>query len=142
MKKLLVLVLLFALALAVLPPATALASDDVDLRTELAATAADPDARGDAEWKQQFNNDGTVKRTRFKVDVKDVSIDGLGTVAALRDGVVIFFAPDSIDIEDGQGVFELDSQDGDAVPQLQEGDEIHVLNSDFVLVLVGFLEEN
>lgn len=118
---------------------TAMASDDdVRLRAELKATDEGDDAEGDAEWRKQ--EDGKYDRIRFRVDVQDVERDGTGTVAVRRDGDVVFQG--EIKIDDGQGRLELDTDDGDKVPNLQEGDVVEVADRKDVVVLTGTLKKD
>jgi plastocyanin len=98
----------------------------MELAATLSPTDVDPDASGMANFEMRPN------RASFSVGVTtavDVFINGhpVGTIVLDPDGA---------------GTLMLDTQQGDAVPPLQDGAEVEVLdaNDDMTLILVGTLE--
>jgi hypothetical protein len=114
-----------------------MADTEVRLQSVLSPTPAGGAAKGIAEWRRQFNDNGTVKRTRFLVDVQDVPTNGTGQVVVTRAGVTVFSA--AIRIVDNDGRLSLDSQNGQQVPVLRGGDRIEVQDRNGVVVLQGAL---
>jgi exoribonuclease II len=113
------------------------ADTEVRLQSTLTPTAAGRAARGTAEWRQQRDDNGALKRTRFEVVVQDVPTNGAGRVTVVRNGATVFAA--AIQIVDNDGRLRLDTDNGQQVPTLQGGDRVEVRDRTGVLVLTGTL---
>jgi hypothetical protein len=105
--------------------------DEVRLQATLDATAADPGAFGEARFESRPD------RRELRIDVDNVSAtDALDVFLNGRfRGTIVLD-------EQGDGRLELNSQDGDIVPMLQEGDEIELVdaNDGVTLILSGILQ--
>jgi hypothetical protein len=121
--------LLAALTPAV--PARDGGGDEVRLEAALDPTAVDPGASGLARFESR--PDGS----ELRIDVAGISV---------TDAVDVFlngrFRGTIVLDAGGAGRFELNSQDGDRVPSLQEGDEIDLVdaNDGVTLILSGILQ--
>ena len=103
--------------------------DRIELEADLIPTNADPFASGEAKFEKRDD------RTRFEVEVEDVSSIGELDVRANGSSV------GSITVdENGDGQLELDTRNGDTVPDLEAGDVVEVFNAVGDLILSGTLE--
>jgi hypothetical protein len=101
----------------------------VDVKAEAQLTfPSDPLADGKAKSEQRT---GTTTRTRFAVEVEDVSwAPGSYTVRIKRAGSEIADSPVTLDIDTlGAGELELDTQDGATVPVAVFDDTVDILNA-------------
>ncbi len=109
-------------------PAIVLADEEVKLEAMLTGTDAAPDASGGARFEMRPD------RSEFRVEVEDVASVDMVNVLANGDFI------GTITLDAGRGELELQSQNGDTVPVLKDGDEIEVVNAaDDTLLLVGTL---
>lgn len=110
-------------------------SPSAKFEARLQATAADPLASGKAKGEQRTD------RTRFSVEVEDVSSTGAHTVRITRDGTPIADSPVSLDVATlGTGQLELNTQDGAVnVPVVQAGDIVEVVNPNGDVILSAML---
>ncbi len=108
-------------------------SSSAKFETRLQPTATDPLASGKAKGEQRTD------RTRFSVEVEDVSSAGAHTVRITRDGTPIADSPVSLDVAAlGTGQLELNTQDGALnVPVVQAGDIVEVINPSGDVILRG-----
>jgi hypothetical protein len=105
--------------------------DEVRLEATLDATTADPGAFGEARFESRSD------RRELRIDVDDISVTDVVDVflnGRFRGTIVLDAG--------GGGRFELNTQDGDRVPFLQEGDEIEIVdaNDGVTLILSGILQ--
>jgi hypothetical protein len=104
--------------------------DEVRLEAALTPTAVDPGAFGEARFESRSD------RSELRVEVDDISV---------TDEVDVFvngsFIGTIVLDDDGGGRLDLNSQNGDAVPALRDGDEIEVVdaNDGVTLILSGIL---
>jgi len=103
-------------------------SSEIRLETRLMATAADRLASGNAKFEVRPD------RTRFSVEVEDVSTRGNHEIKINGTSVDLF-----VMVNLGVGDLNLDSRDGDTVPELKSGDVVQVFNLDGTLILRGML---
>jgi hypothetical protein len=104
--------------------------DEVRLEAALDPTAVDPNASGRARFESQPD------RSELRIDVDGISVTDV--VDVFLNG---WFRGTIVLDEEGDGRFELNSQDGDRVPSLREGDEIEIVdaNDGVTLILSGIL---
>jgi hypothetical protein len=97
----------------------------------LQANTVDPLASGKAKSEQRTD------RTRFSVEVEDVSTSGPHAVHISRSGSEILNSPVSVDVDAlGFGELELNTQDGAVnVPVVLAGDLVEVSNPGGTVVL-------
>ena len=108
-------------------------SASAKFETRLQPVATDPLASGKAKGEQRTD------RTRFSVEVEDVSSAGAHTVRITRDGTPIAGSPVFLEVATlGTGQLELNSQDGALnVPVVQAGDIVEVINPSGDVILRG-----
>jgi hypothetical protein len=106
-----------ALALAAALPLAARA-DDVTHEATLEATGVDQDAHGRARFEVKTHN-----RLRLEIEAEDVfSTD---TVAVFINGDFLM----TLDVVDGRAEVELETEHGDAVPMINAGDVIDIVDA-------------
>lgn len=121
------------------------------LEVRLDATDIDPLASGKSKWEQRFEEDGvTLERQRTSTEVEDLSAEGAYEIIVSRDtteppdgtfDTVISSGEMFVDVDAlGFGDLNLDSRDGDSVPDMQDGDLIEVFTPGGELVLSGVLQ--
>lgn len=89
-----------------------------ETKLEVRLDSATTPASGKAKFESRSD------RVRFSTEVEDMSSDGFGTVLVLHEGTVILDQP--VEIVAGVGDLNLDSRDGDAVPNIVQGDVVQV----------------
>lgn len=89
----------------------------VRLETDLSPTAAAPDAEGHARFESRPD------RARFRVEVEEVSVTSAVNVLVNGNLVGVLI------LDHGFGELDLNSRDGDAVPTLQAGDEVDLVDA-------------
>ena len=113
----------------------------VKAEIRLQSNSVDPLASGKAKSEQRTGT--SSDRTRFSVEVEDVSSAGAHSVRILRGdpAVEIANSPVSVTVDAlGFGELELNTQDGAAnVPVAVVGDFVEVLNPNGVVILSGTL---
>ena len=110
-------------------------SSSAKVEKRLQPTAIDPLASGNAKGEQRTD------RTRFSVEVEDVSTAGTHAVRITRNATPIANSPVSLDVTTlGAGQLELNTQDGaTGVPVVQAGDLVEVLDSNGDVILSATL---
>ena len=120
------------------------AGDEVRFRALLMASMVDPFSSGHADFDQRPD------RTRFSVEVDNITKPGIGIVVVTRNAgttsqETILQAQIAIVGDPLQGTafgnLSLDSRLGDSVPVMIIGDTVNVLNASGDLVLKGTLED-
>lgn len=111
----------------------------VKAEVRLQSNSIDPLASGKAKSEQRTGT--SSDRTRFSVEVEDVSSAGAHSVRITRSGVEIANSPVSVTVDAlGFGELELNTQDGAVnVPVAVVGDFVEVLNPNGVVILSGTL---
>ncbi len=138
-----VAVLLALFVVAGYSSGVAQAGDEVRFRALLMASMVDPLSSGHADFDQRPD------RTRFRVDVDNITEPGIGTVVVTRNTgipsqetilqVHIAIVGDPLQ-GTAFGNLSLDSRLGDSVPVMMIGDTVNVLNASGALILRGTLE--
>jgi len=109
----------------------------VKAEIRLQSTSDDPLASGKAKSEQRTG------RTRFSIEVEDVSTDGAHSIRITRSATPIANSPVSVTVDTlGFGDLEMNTQDsppGTLIPEAVAGDLVEVLNPDNVVILSGTL---
>ena len=106
-------------------------ADEIRLEVRLTATDVNRRASGTAKYEQRPD------RRRFGTEVEGVAVNGTGRVNVNRAGTNMLNRP--IQIVNGFGDLNLDTQNGQTVPQLKAGDNVRVYNAKGQLILRGKL---
>ena len=92
------------------------------LKTGLMATSLDPRASGNAKWERRCSG-GRIERDKMSVEVEDVSTAGNYQIRLNGTCPGLFVSVNQV----GFGDLNLDTRNGQTVPELSSGDEVEVL---------------
>ena len=119
----------FVVALSIPAISVVSAGGGTELEARLTSTSADPLASGKAKFEQRSD------RTRFSAEVEDISTDGTGFTVTVNGSTV-----GTLNVVGGIGDLNLDTRDGQTVPDMSAGDTVEVTGPDGTLILTGTLQ--